>query len=47
VAQEDNGSYVSWMASKDFPTHVMKIIKAAAKQSPEEFHNWLGKSFSS
>ncbi len=45
VAKEDKGSYAQWVASKDFPGHVKKIIKAAMDQSPEEFSEWLSKNF--
>ena len=45
VAQEDDGSYLRWLAKQDFPQHVKDIAQVAPEKSKKEFTTWLQQNF--
>lgn len=45
LARNDNGGYLRWMLSKDFPPHVLAICAKALEMSRDELHDWARRTF--
>jgi DNA polymerase III subunit epsilon len=45
LAQGRDRGYLSWMMSKDFPTHVLEIAEQALALDPDEFLAWARRRY--
>ncbi len=47
LARTDNGNYLRWMLSKDFPPHVLAVCGKALELPADDLHAWARRVFGS
>ena len=45
LARTENGGYLRWMLTKDFPPHVLAICRKALELAPAELNAWAHRTF--